>query len=58
MSKIGRPSLEESKRKQVVATLRLDQSERDELETAAQANGQKFSTWARKILLEAARQKC
>lgn len=55
MKKIGRPQIEATKRKQVMATLRLDKAERDELDAAAKRQGAKFSTWARKILLDAAR---
>ena len=55
MPKIGRPTIDEAKRKQVVTTLRLDKAERDELEAAAKRAGAKFSAWARQALLEAAR---
>jgi predicted HicB family RNase H-like nuclease len=57
MPRTGRPKIEKDKRKQSILTLRLSPAEREELDTAAAAQSEAVSKWAREILLEAARNK-
>jgi uncharacterized protein (DUF1778 family) len=54
--KMGRPQIAPSERKQTIITLRVNDSERGELEQAASSKGASFSSWARETLLQEARQ--
>jgi predicted HicB family RNase H-like nuclease len=52
---MGRPPLPDGKAKDIVFTLRLSESERDALATAAKRAAKPVTQWAREALLELAK---
>lgn len=53
--KMGRPTIEPDKRKQVISTLRTSEAERQDMDKAAAVKGASFSSWARETLSQEAR---
>jgi hypothetical protein len=52
---VGRPPLEDEDRRSAVLKIRLNEEELDALEAAAVKREQPVSTWARDVLLRAAK---
>ena len=52
---MGRPPLPEDERKGHMFRIRMTQAERDEIDRAAEAQGESASEWARVLLLKSAR---
>jgi hypothetical protein len=53
--KMGRPPLPDDQRKGHMFRIRMTQAERDEIDRAADAQGESASEWARVLLLKTAR---
>jgi uncharacterized protein (DUF1778 family) len=52
---MGRPKLEDDERKDLGMTIRFTKEERERIDAAAKIAGKKTSTWARDLLLAAAK---
>jgi uncharacterized protein (DUF1778 family) len=52
---MGRPRLEDDERKDLGMTIRFTKEERERIDAAAKIAGKKTSTWARDLLLAAAK---
>jgi uncharacterized protein (DUF1778 family) len=52
---MGRPPLPAKERKAHMFRIRMTQAERDEIDRAAEAQGETASEWARVLLLKSAR---
>lgn len=53
--KMGRPHLPDDERKGHMFRIRMTQAERDEIDRAAESQGESASEWARVLLLKSAR---
>lgn len=52
---MGRPPLPDDARKGHMFRIRMTQGERDDIDRAAEAQGESASEWARKLLLRASK---
>ena len=52
---MGRPPMPDDERKAHMFRIRMTQAERDEIDRAADAQGESASEWARVLLLKSAR---
>jgi uncharacterized protein (DUF1778 family) len=57
MTKMGRPPLPEGERKAITFRIRMTESERQQIDRAAESENGSSSEWARNVLLRAARRR-